>query len=262
MGRYITLAPPVTIWWRCAIGVLFLYLYCKWAKIDLKFDPRKDGIQYFISSFLLVGHWVTYFYSLHFSNVAIAFITLYTYPAITAVLEPLFLKMRLQKIHLILGLMVLVGVLVMTPSPDATDGNFMGILIGLFSALLFALRNIYSRDLALSYNGSHLILIQLIIGTLILIPVLFIFDYRGSFHQWEALLFLGAITTAAGHTLFIRSFRHFSVTTASLLASIIPIYGIILAFLILNEVPGYTTILGGIIILSTVVIETLRVSRD
>lgn len=37
-------------------------------------------------------HWVTYFYALQWSNVAIGMLSLFTYPVITAFLEPLFFK--------------------------------------------------------------------------------------------------------------------------------------------------------------------------
>jgi len=261
MGKYITMAPPVTIWWRCLVGLFFLWLYCTWTDISLKVNLKQDGKQYLISSTLLILHWVTYFYSLHLSSVAIAFITLYTYPAMTTILEPIFLKLKFEKLHLVLGAIVIVGIAIMSPTIDLSDGNFKGVVFGLFSAFCFAMRNIYSRDLALGHNGSHLILIQLIIGAILLLPVIFIFENNNVFLQWEAVVFLGIITTAAGHTLFVRSFKHFSITTASLLGSIIPIYGILLAYFFLGEVPETTTIIGGTIILSTVIFESLRVSR-
>lgn len=261
MGKYITLAPPITIWWRCVIGFIFLGLYCKWSNINLNVDLSKYGKSFFISSLLLVGHWVTYFYSLHLSNVAIAFITLYTYPTMTTILEPLMFKQKFKKLHLIMGVLVLVGIYIMTPPLDFSDGHFLGILVGLVSALCFALRNLFSKDLAQHHNGSHLILVQLGIGILLLFPLLFFFENNNAFAQWEAILFLGVVTTAAGHTLFIRSFNHFSVSTSSLLASIIPIYGILLAFFFLNEIPNTKTIIGGAIILLTVFVESFRVSK-
>ena len=48
-------------------------------------------------------HWVTYFYALQWSNVAIGMLSLFTYPVITALLEPLFFNTRFQLRHLILG---------------------------------------------------------------------------------------------------------------------------------------------------------------
>ena len=44
------------------------------------------------------------------------------------------------------------------------------------------------------------------------------------------------VTTAIGHTLMVTSLKHFSVTTASIISSLQPVYGIIMAFLFLSEI--------------------------
>ena len=54
-------------------------------------------------------HWVTYFYALKLSNVALGVLSLYTFPIIIALLEPLFLKVKFDPIYILLGLMVLIG---------------------------------------------------------------------------------------------------------------------------------------------------------
>jgi len=48
------------------------------------------------------------------------------------------------------------------------------------------------------------------------------------------------------------------VTTASLMSSAQPIYGIILGILFLDEVPGVRTIIGGALILTSVLVESRR----
>ena len=63
----------------------------------------------------MTTHWVTYFYALQWSNVAIGMLSLFTYPVITALLEPLILKTKFQKHHLILGFIVLIGVYFLAP---------------------------------------------------------------------------------------------------------------------------------------------------
>ena len=42
------------------------------------------------------AHWVTYFYALKLSNVALGVLSLYTFPIFTAILEPVFLKIKLM----------------------------------------------------------------------------------------------------------------------------------------------------------------------
>ena len=46
LGRYIDLAPPVTIWTRCILGAIILGLYCWRMGITLKFNIRKNGLSF------------------------------------------------------------------------------------------------------------------------------------------------------------------------------------------------------------------------
>jgi drug/metabolite transporter (DMT)-like permease len=69
------------------------------------------------------------------------------------------------------------------------------------------------------------------------------------------------ITTAIGHTLFLMTFKHFSITTVSILSSIQPVYGILIGAIFLKEIPELTTIFGGFLILGSVVIESFRSSK-
>jgi drug/metabolite transporter (DMT)-like permease len=76
-------------------------------------------------------HWITYFYSLQLSNVAIGMLSLFTYPVMTSLLEPVFLKTQFSKMHLLLGVLVLIGIYFLAPSFDTENDYFLAILIGL-----------------------------------------------------------------------------------------------------------------------------------
>jgi drug/metabolite transporter (DMT)-like permease len=56
----------------------------------------------------------------------------------------------------------------------------------------------------------------------------------------------------------VNSLQHFSVSTASIISSIQPIFGIIIAYIFVNEIPSFNTYIGGSLILLTVVIESIR----
>ena len=61
LGRYIAMPTEVIIWFRAAIAMVLLYLYCKYKKIDLTIKSSKDYKPFFISGLLMAVHWVTYF---------------------------------------------------------------------------------------------------------------------------------------------------------------------------------------------------------
>ena len=99
---------------------------------------------------------------------------------------------------------------------------------------------------------------QVLIVSIFLLPVMFKRDISNIQSQLPYLIILGLVTTAIGHSLFINSLKHFSVSTASIIGSAQPIFGIIIAFIFLKEVPTLNTFLGGSLIIATVVIESVR----
>ena len=58
--------------------------------------------------------------------------------------------------------------------------------------------------------------------------------------------------------MMIHSLKHFSVATASIISSVQPIFGIIIAYIFVNEIPSVNTIIGGSLILLTVIVESVR----
>ncbi|WP_339848571.1 DMT family transporter [Dokdonia sp. Asnod3-C12] len=261
LGRYIDLPPAVTIGIRSFGAMLLLGLFIKWKGFSFTL-ARKDMLAIALSGVFMGLHWITYFYSLQLSNVAIGMLSLFTYPVMTSLLEPLFLKTKFSKMHLLLGVLVLIGIYFLAPTFDTENDYFLAILIGLLSALCFAIRNLLVKTKIGSYNGSVVMWYQTLVIAIMLIPAYFIFDTEGFVAELPYIGLLALITTALGHTMFLFSIKRFSVTAASLMGSVQPIYGIILGIIFLNEIPGWRTVLGGSLILFSVVVESLRASRN
>jgi drug/metabolite transporter (DMT)-like permease len=258
LGRFIDMPTPVIIWWRSALALIFLYIFCRYKKINLKLHSKKDVPTFIISALFLGAHWITYFYALKLSNVAIGMLSLYTFPVITALLEPLFVKVKFDPMHIVLGFLVLLGIYILSPEFSLESTHVKGILFGLLSAVFYALRILILKQLAIQYNGTMLMLYQLLILTIVLSPVLYLMGTSGINTQFPYVLILALVTTAIGHTMFVRSLKYFSASSASIINSMLPIYGILIAYIFLNEIPSRNTLIGGLLIFSTVIIEGLR----
>ncbi|UII26549.1 DMT family transporter [Fulvivirga maritima] len=262
LGRYIDMTPAATIWWRCILGTVFLYSFCKWKKVNIKINWAHDGWSIIIAGLLLGAHWLTYFYSLKLSNVAIGMLSLFTYPVITAFLEPIILKTKFELTHILLALLVLIGIYFLAPEFDLENDTTLGIICGVASSIFYTLRNILLKKKVERYAGTTLMLYQIIIIACLLWPVFFFYDISTIQTEWKATLALALITTSIGHTLFVSSFKKFSVTTVSIISGTQPIYGILLGFIFLNEVPQSSTMIGGALILTTVIIESMRTKKS
>jgi drug/metabolite transporter (DMT)-like permease len=258
LGKFIAMPPPVIVWWRCALAMAFLYIYIRYTKIDLKIKSRKDGLTFFIGALFLGAHWITYYYALKLSNVAIGMLSLYTFPVITALLEPIFIKVKLNPIHIVLGLIVLLGIYILVPDFELGSSKVIGILFGLLSSIFYAIRILMLKQHIVHYNGIMLMFYQVFILSIVLFPVLFFMDTSNIQTQFPYIIVLALVSTVFGHTMMVQSFKYFAVSTSSIISSAQPIYGIIIAYFFLNEIPTWNTFFGGLLILSTVVIESIR----
>ncbi|ASV32769.1 EamA family transporter [Maribacter cobaltidurans] len=260
LGRIVDLSVPVTTGIRGAIAFVLLLLFCRFRKISLNVKKR-DLPVILLTGVLMASHWLFYFYALQWSNVAIGMLSLFTYPVITAFLEPILLKTKLQKMHLLLGALVLLGIYFLSPHFSLKDSSTLAILMGLISAIAYALRNIILKLKVEKYQGTTLMVYQTGTIALLMLPALFFTTPTNILENWQGLLALGVITTAIGHSLFLMTFKHFSITTVSILSSVQPIYGIVIGVIFLHEIPKNTTLIGGVLILSSVIIESFRSSK-
>lgn len=258
LGKYIEMPPPVIVWWRSSLAMIFLFIYCRINKIDLKISSKKDQFVFVLGAIFMAAHWITYFYALKLSNVALGMLSLYTFPVMTALLEPIFIKTKFNPIHIILGLIVLLGIYILAPEFNLESAHVQGIGLGLISALCYSLRILIMKQYVAKYNGTMLMFYQVLLISILLLPALFLFDTSNIQTQYPYVLLLALLTTAIGHTLMVRKLTYFSVSTASIISSIQPIFGIVLAVIFLSEIPSLNTYLGGALILSTVIIESIR----
>ncbi len=138
----------------------------------------------------------------------------------------------------------------------------VGLAFGLFSAFIYAIRNLIVKTQIDELEGSVVMTYQTGVTVLLLLPVFHLYDAVPSAKAVPYLVGLGVLTTAVGHTLFLGCFRYFSVSTASLLSCIQPVYGILLGVLFFQEIPEWSAAAGGTLILAAVGIEALHIRKS
>ena len=157
--------------------------------------------------------------------------------------------------------MVLFGIYLMVPEFSFENKHFFGLCLGLISALVYSFRNIMLRQKVRDYNQSVVMFNQLMVIALMLLPSCFFIKATVLMDYLPAVMLLALLTTAIGHTMFISSFKKFSITSASLISALQPVYGILLGLIFLKELPKLNTLIGGAMILFTVIFESVRLSQ-
>jgi drug/metabolite transporter (DMT)-like permease len=249
-------ALEITIY-RSVFAFVALALYIAYKKQSYKLVSPADYLIAGVLGILLAAHWVSYFYAMQVSSVAVGVIALYTFPVITVFLEPLFHGERPHSVDVMSSLAVLFGIYLIVPDFSLDNSVTVGVLSGVFSALMMALRNILQRRYFSAYAASHALFYQ----TFVVALVLYFFSDTAvadiAEPQWWLLLLLGVAFTALPHTLFANALLHLKAKTVSLIACVQVVYAAVFATVILGEWLTWNVIVGGLIVVSAAMYESL-----
>lgn len=257
-GKWISLSPFLIVLGRVGFASLILGIALGIARQSLRPVLRRHAALLVVLGAILAGHWAAFFRSIQVSSVAVGLLSCYSFPAFTVLLEPLLSREKLDKRNLLMAALCLVGVFLIVPRLDLGDKVYQGVLWGLLAGVTFAVLTLFNRRLAQEHSSLGIAFLEDFFATLFLLPCLMIIPARPSSRDLALLAVLGVACTAVSHTLFIQGMKHIRAQTASIISSLEPVYGILLALILLGEVPAIRTLAGGTVILTTVLFVTLK----
>lgn len=125
--------------------------------------------------------------------------------------------------------MILIGVLITIPEFSFENQLFLGILVGMVSALSYAGLTIINKSTADRISSTLTAFYEQAAATVVLLPFVFRVRVQPSVSDVALLLFLGIITTALAHTLFINSPKTLPAQLAGVCSAMETVYGILFA---------------------------------
>ncbi len=260
-AKLIILPAAAIIGFRAYISMLVLTGYIK-SKRGRVFTIHSHDLKWIILlGVLLTIHFVSFFYAIQISTVAIGMLALATTPILTALVEAIEKRRFPHYWDVIAGILILVGIGFIIPEFTVENNIFQGVLWGLVSSLTFALRNVMSKRFVRRYNGEEIMCIQLAVVALVLSSFVWESLFEISLRDGVYLLIMGVFTTAIAHTMLLKGLEGVEAKTASIIWNLQPLYSILLAVFFLSEVPQASVMIGGVIIIGAVVIETILVKK-
>lgn len=257
LGDLIQVSALSIVWWRVLLtSASFLFL----VNIKhLRAIPRPALIRLFGIGALIALHWLTFYGSIKYANASVALVCLATTSFLTSILEPLILKQKFKLYELLLGLIIIPGMWLIV-SGLQTD-MMLGVYIGLTSALLATIFSILNKKYIDQIETKSMALVEMFAAFLAMSLILpFYFKYSSEVQFWMSgsdwiymiILVLGCTTLA--FLLNLKSLKHLSAFTSNLIINLEPVYGILLAMVILNEHKELNTnfYIGVVVILSSV----------
>ncbi|WP_341867432.1 DMT family transporter [Leptospira kanakyensis] len=252
--------PAVTIIsGRALFSVILLGLFFWLRGKSVSYRSFKDFAFVFGIGILFALHWVTYFHSIQVSTVAVGMLSLFTYPVFSAILEPMFGGKRPEPFAFFLALFSFFGLFLIVPDLSWDNQMFQGVVWGVVSAVLYAIRNLLTKEMHVHYPSAQILFTQLIATSIVLLPFadgLFVMLAEPKYLVFQVVL--AGVFTSLAHTIWIRSLSNLSVTTAGTLSTLSPIYGSLAAWYFLGEVPPDRLWLGGGVILFCAILEVFR----
>ncbi len=261
-GKWIPLTPALIVLGRVFFATVALALVLGLTRRGFRLRPpaRDLGLLVFCGLVLAV-HWVLFFQSVQVSSVAVGLLSYSIFPVLTAVLEPLVFRERGDRGSLFFALLCLFGVFLIIPKFDLGEAVFQGVLWGIGAGLTFSVLTLANKDLAQRKSGLVIAFYQDLFAVIFLAPALFLGPFEVTPRIIGLMAILGIFCTAAAHSLFIQGMTRVKARTASILSSLEPVYGIVLALLLLGEVPAPRTVAGGLVILAATLTVTVKAGR-
>jgi drug/metabolite transporter (DMT)-like permease len=211
-----------------------------------------------VMGLLSAGNWAGFFAAIQAAGVSVAVVALFTYPLLTALLEPFFYRERHDRFEILAGVAVVAGVCLVVPKFDLADHSLVGVLFGVGSALSFTFRNLLGRRLMPKYGALPSMLWQFAVGIVAFAPFGIPWLGRWTSHDWLLLAFVGAVLTSFSQTLFFSNLGRVTSSYASLLTCAQPVITVLMAIVWLHERPAIRTLVGGAVVTATVVAVALR----
>ncbi|MBI4683758.1 MAG: EamA family transporter [Nitrospirae bacterium] len=187
----------------------------------------------------------TYFYAFKYTTIANAVLTHYTAPVIVAFLAPIFLNERITKKITIVIIIASAGLWIMLNGFSFSDSHTAGLIAGLISGLAYAVIIIFVRFYAKDFKPLVLSFFSNTMIAILLAP--FIRDFPS--HALWSFIVMGIVHSTIAPILYFKGLRSVTANRAAVLGYLEPVSAIIFSMLLLNELPGRNSFIGGAMII-------------
>jgi drug/metabolite transporter (DMT)-like permease len=235
LGKLISLSAVEVTIWRTALAAAGLGVITVLCRFRTWPSPR--SVAAFLGTGLLIGwHWMLFFLSARLGSASVSLAAMPTVMIWCSLIEPLFDgTRRWSRMELLVGLVMVGAVWLIYRFEFA---QWIGFTVGLLSAFLAALFAVINKSFAGKHPPVVICGVQMVgacLGCLLLLPftgaslVLPV----GPDLLW--LLVLSQVCTVGAYVGYLEVLQRLSVFTINVVYNLEPVYGIVLAALILGD---------------------------
>lgn len=260
LGELISIGSMALVWYRMAIAGILMFLFIKIIKLNISIDKR-TLLKFFAAGVIIALHWITFFEAIKQSNISITLAMFSTGAFFASFIEPLIYKRGIIWYEIIFGIVVIIGVFLITQSEIK---YLNGIILGISSALFSTLFAVINGQFIQKHSATVISFYEFISGVAFLSVFILIFNdgfnttfFNLSYSDWLYLFILASICTAYAFIGSVKVMKYISPYTVILSYNLEPVYGITLALFLFPETETMSPqfYYGAILVLATVLMD-------
>jgi DME family drug/metabolite transporter len=182
-----------------------------------------------------------------------------TAPIYVLIFEPIFNKTKYERINIITVAVCMVGMLLFFVG-KIEPGHLEGNIIALFSGIAFAAFFLGMKKNDPKFQSSSIFYGNILVA-IISFPFMFSLGTLTTSDLWMVTL-LGVFQIAIAYAFFSAGLKRIYAVEASIISMIEPVLNPVWVFIGYGEVPSITAIIGGLIILGSIVTRSLIVGAS
>ncbi|WP_369999826.1 DMT family transporter [Winogradskyella sp.] len=262
LGELITIGALALVWYRMAIAGILMFLYIKIVKLNIKITKR-TFLQFSAAGIIIALHWITFFEAINQANISIALAMFSSGAFFASFIEPIFFKRRILGYEILFGIIVILGVFLITSSEM---GYVNGIILGLLSALFSTLFAVINGRFIERYNATVISFYEFISGVLFLTVFILLTGtkfntefFTLSQMDWIYIFILASVCTAYAFIGAVEVMRYISPYTVILSYNLEPVYGIAIALILFPETEKMSPqfYIGATLVIATVLMDAI-----
>jgi drug/metabolite transporter (DMT)-like permease len=252
VASFIMLSSYEIVFTRTLIGSLLLIIIFAMTKQKKNlFKNKKHGFYLITSGIAMGASWLFLYEAYNLIGVGIASLLYYCGPVFVMVLAPLLFHEKLTMAKIVGFLSVLLGMFFVNIQAFQDGKSFIGVLLGIMSALLFALMVILNKK-AKSITGLENSMWQVL--TSFLTVAVFVGMKQGFIIHIDSvsilpILILGIFNTGLGCYFYFSSIGNLPVQTVAICGYLEPLSAVIFSVLFLHESMSRIQIMGAVLII-------------
>lgn len=262
LGELITIKAIPLVWFRMVIAAVLMLIYIKIAKVKLKITP-KALLRLSIAGIIIALHWITFFGAIDEANISIALAMFSTGAFFASFIEPLIYKRTIIWYEILFGVIVIIGVFIITQSEIK---YLTGIILGISSAFFSSLFAVLNGKFLKQHTATVISFYEFLSGVFFISFYILFFGegfsadfFNLSQSDFGYLFILASICTAYAFIASVYVMKLISPYTVVLTYNLEPIYGIVMAIILFPEKEKMSSSFyyGASLILSIVILNGL-----